>query len=149
MSDFSCVNRRGQDTATGTGGNKIGSTGDTADGQPNEVRVNVRPSHEPLLIWEGGTAGPLGSAAARPAPYTQLGRAVPQVSNRLYRRFPNRQAVQGSKAPACGAASGLGNPRYRRLGSLRYQKAASSRPLYLKTIDACKGQRPRAQHVEK
>jgi hypothetical protein len=109
----------------------------TRSEEQDGIRV---PAHEPLLILEGGPAGPLGRAAARPAPYTQLGRAVPQVSNLLYRRFPNRQAVQGSNAPACGAASGFGNPRYGRLGSLRYEKNASSPPLYLKTIDACKVQ---------
>jgi hypothetical protein len=75
-------------------------------------------------------------------PYMPLARAAPQVSNLRYRRFPNRRAVQGSDAPACGAASGLGNPRDGRLGSLRYKKAASSRPLDLKTVDACEGQGP-------
>ena len=96
-----------------------------------------------------GDMSPRPKAASCPAPYTPLARAVPQVSNRLYRRFPNRQAVQGSKAPACGAATGFGNPRYRRLGSLRYQKAASSRPLHLKPMKCLSAPtgRPRSVHV--
>jgi len=69
-----------------------------------------------------------------------LAQAVPQVSNPLYRRFPNRQAVQVSNAPACGAASGFGNPRYSRLGSLRYKKPSRPGRCILKTIDACKVQ---------
>jgi hypothetical protein len=40
---------------------------------------------------------------------------VAQVSNLLYRRFPNRQGLE-----TFGASAGLENPRYSRLGSLRY-----------------------------
>jgi hypothetical protein len=54
-----------------------------------------------------------------------------------YRRFPNRQAVQGSNAAACGAASRFGNLRDGRQGSLRHPKASSSRPLAAFEIRKC------------
>jgi len=93
-----------------------------------------------LRAATGRLCGAGQKAAPYPAPYPHLAQGVPQVSNLLYRRFPNRQTVQELNAPACGAASGFGNPRYRRLGSLRYKIAASSGPQPLKTIDADKVQ---------
>ena len=40
--------------------------------------------------------------------------------NLLYRRFPNRQTNPKAEVLDCGMVCGLGNPRYSRLGSLRY-----------------------------
>ena len=46
---------------------------------------------------------------------------VPQVSNRLDRRFPNRLAERIGGEPGIRLARRLGNLRYRRLGSRRYR----------------------------
>jgi hypothetical protein len=48
--------------------------------------------------------------------------------NLPYRRFPNRQAVQKPGASGWRMVGGLGNPRYSRLGSLRYAGKARPRP---------------------
>ena len=66
--------------------------------------------------------------------------AYRRFPNLLYRRFPNRQTVRVPGAPVMRTACGLGNPRYSRLGSLRYKKTAPPLRLHLKPIDAYKVQ---------
>ena len=60
-----------------------------------------------------------GGGASRPSD-THLAGAYRRFPNLRYRRFPNRHAGQKSGAPGERMVGGLGNPRYGRLGSLRY-----------------------------
>jgi hypothetical protein len=54
----------------------------------------------------------------------KLAKTCRRFPNLLYRRFPNRQSVPKLGAPGERTVGGLGNPRYSRLGSLRYSEAA-------------------------
>jgi hypothetical protein len=92
-------------------------------------------------LWRRlGLVTGFGRAPAGPAPYRHLAGVYRRFPNLPYRRFPHRQAVQKSDAPGKRTVGGLGNPRYGRLGSLRYKKAAPSLALHLKPIKACKMQ---------
>ena len=85
----------------------------------------------PVRDESGGNARRVRECGGPPCTLHASCAGVPQVSNLLYRRFPNRLAERIGGEPDIQLARRLGNLRYRRLGSRRYRlgRLAGPNPL--------------------